>query len=67
MDDRAFRNVLAQLPRIEEVEQTMPVVFVFVAILFWATIATVVALARLSRDTRRWAASLGHGPRGSRR
>jgi hypothetical protein len=44
----------------------MPLVFIFVALLFWATVATVVALGRLSRDTVRWVASLGHrGPRGT--
>jgi hypothetical protein len=42
----------------------MPLVFILVAILFWATVATVVVLARLSRDTFRWFAALGHGPRG---
>jgi hypothetical protein len=44
----------------------MPLVFIFVALLFWATVATVVALGRLSRDTFRWFASLGHhGSRGA--
>lgn len=43
----------------------MPLVFIFVALLFWVTITTFVALARLSRDTLRWIASLGRNPRGS--
>lgn len=45
----------------------MPLMFVFVAVLFWITVATFVALARLSRDTLRWIASLGHSPRGAHR
>lgn len=45
----------------------MPIVFVLVAILFWITVATIGAFARLFRDTLRWVASVGHGPYGSHR
>jgi hypothetical protein len=67
MDDRTFRERPGAFPRIEEVERAMPIVFVFIAVLFWATIMTVVLLARLCMNTLRWVVSLGHGPRGSRR
>lgn len=38
----------------------MPLVFILVAVLFWATVMTVVLLGRLSRGTFRWVAGLGH-------
>lgn len=45
----------------------MPLVFVFVAILFWLTVATVVAVVWLSGAVLHWVASLGHSPRAARR
>lgn len=45
----------------------MPLVFVFLAFLFWITVATLVAVVRLSWDALRWVASLGHSARGPRR
>lgn len=43
----------------------MPLAFILVAFLFWVTVATVIAVGRLSRDAVRWIAALGHSPRGA--
>jgi hypothetical protein len=45
----------------------MPLVFVLVALLFWATVVTVVSLGKVSRGALRWLAGLGHGPTGTPR
>jgi hypothetical protein len=45
----------------------MPLVFVLVALLFWVTVVTVVALRNVSRSALRWLAALGHGPYASSR
>jgi len=41
----------------------MPLVFIFVGILLWATVATLMTIGRLTRDTFRWVAALSHSSR----